>query len=92
MLWNAKNGCLKIDDIDMDYVSFGHGNKVLIVLPGLSDGLLTVKGKALLLAKPYVDFFKNSAIIISVKGRGAESADPMSVVAFAHVAEWISTN
>ncbi len=62
MLWNAKNGCVKIDDIDMDYVSFGHGNKVLIVLPGLSDGLLTVKGKALLLAKPYVDFFKNYTV------------------------------
>ena len=57
MFWNVKNGCVKIDDTEMDYVSFGHGSKVFIVLPGLSDGLLTVKGKALLLAKPYVNFF-----------------------------------
>jgi hypothetical protein len=30
--------------------------------------------------------------MISVKGRGAESADPMSVVAFADPAGWPSTN
>lgn len=41
----------------MDYVSFGHGDRTLILLPGLSDGLATVKGKALLLAKPYTPFF-----------------------------------
>lgn len=36
---------------------FGHGDRALILLPGLSDGLATVKGKALLLAKPYTPFF-----------------------------------
>lgn len=41
----------------MNYVSFGHGDRALILLPGLSDGLATVKGKALLLAKPYTPFF-----------------------------------
>lgn len=62
MFWNAKNGCVKIDDTDMNYVSFGHGSKAFIVLPGLSDGLLTVKGKALFLAKPYVKFFDNYTV------------------------------
>lgn len=64
MLWNAKNGCVRIDDTDMNYVSFGHGSKAFVVLPGLSDGLLTVKGKALLLAKPYVNFFDNYTVYI----------------------------
>ena len=62
MLWNAKNGSVKVDNTDMHYVSFGHGSKKLIVLPGLSDGLLTVKGKALLLASPYMKFFKDYTV------------------------------
>ena len=48
-----KNGCVSVGDTDMYYASFGKGNKTLIVLPGLSDGLSTVKGKALLLSSPY---------------------------------------
>lgn len=57
MLWNAKNGEVKLGDMEMSYVSFGKGEKAFILLPGLSDGLATVKGKALLLAKPYSCFF-----------------------------------
>ena len=57
MLWNAKNGEVSVGDTSMSYVSFGHGGRALILLPGLSDGLATVKGKALLLAKPYSLFF-----------------------------------
>lgn len=57
MLWNAKNGQVPVGDTEMSYVSFGYGDKTLILLPGLSDGLMTVKGKALLLAKPYKMFF-----------------------------------
>lgn len=43
MLWNAKNGCVRIGDADMDYVSFERGTDNLIILPGLGDGLMTVK-------------------------------------------------
>ena len=57
-----KNGCIAIRDTDMYYVSFGKGNKNLVVLPGLSDGLATVKGKAFLLASPYRHFFKNYTV------------------------------
>ena len=46
----------------MDYVSFGFGPKTLVLLPGLSDGLATVKGKALLLAKPYRLFFREYTV------------------------------
>ena len=47
------NGSIKIGDTEMYYVSFGTGKKQLVVLPGLSDGLATVKGKAWLLSAPY---------------------------------------
>ena len=57
-----KNGCVAIHDTDMYYVSFGSGNKNLVVLPGLSDGLATVKGKAILLASSYRRFLKNYTV------------------------------
>lgn len=57
MLWNAKNGEVSIGNTKMAYASFGHGSHAFILLPGLSDGLATVRGKALLLAKPYTSFF-----------------------------------
>ena len=57
-----KNGSVKIADTTMDYVSFGHGPKKAILIPGLSDGLATVKGKALLLAPPYKEFFDRFTI------------------------------
>ncbi len=57
MLWNAKNGSVPVDDTQMSYVCFGHGPKHFVLLPGLSDGLTTVKGKAVMLARPYQKFF-----------------------------------
>lgn len=57
MIWNAKNGEIALGSTKMSYVRFGRGKRVLILLPGLSDGLTTVRGKALLLAKPYSLFF-----------------------------------
>lgn len=53
MLLNAQNNRINIDNTDMDYVSFGKGKKPLIMLPGLGDGLSTVKGMALPLAVTY---------------------------------------
>ena len=64
MLWNAKNGTVSIGSTEMNYVSFGLGSKVLILLPGLSDGLTTVKGKAMLLAVPYKLFFKEYKVFM----------------------------
>lgn len=62
MLWNAKNGRVSVGDTDMHYVSFGRGKKAFVLLPGLSDGLATVKGKALMLAKPYKMFFESYTV------------------------------
>ncbi|MBP5198169.1 MAG: alpha/beta hydrolase [Lachnospiraceae bacterium] len=47
------NGSVSVLDTEMYYVSFGKGKKDLVVLPGLSDGLTTVKGKAKILSIPY---------------------------------------
>ena len=59
-----KNGCIAIGKTDMYYVSFGTGEKKLVVLPGLSDGLATVKGKALILASPYRRFFRDYTVFM----------------------------
>ena len=64
MIWNAKNGTVLVGNTEMNYAAFGSGNKVLILLPGLSDGLATVKGKALLLAAPYRLFFKDYTVFM----------------------------
>ena len=64
MIWNAKNGTVPIGNTELCYASFGSGNKVLILLPGLSDGLATVDGKALFLAAPYKLFFKDYTLFM----------------------------
>ena len=53
MFWNAKNGRIHIGDTEMDYISFGRGNKDLIMIPGVGDGLTTVKGLAVPMAFLY---------------------------------------
>lgn len=53
MLYHAKNATLWAGDISMDYVRFGNGPEPLVVIPGLGDGLKTVKGAALPLAVMY---------------------------------------
>ena len=57
-----KNGSVKIGNTEMYYVSFGNGRRNLIVLPGLSDGLATVKGKAWILSAPYRKFFRDYTV------------------------------
>lgn len=64
MLLHAKNGSIRIGDTDMDYVSFGKGNNVLIMLPGLADGLATVKGMALTLALTYRAYARDYSVYV----------------------------
>ena len=53
MFWNAKNGRIRIGNTEMDYISFGRGNKNLIMIPGVGDGLTTVRGLAVPIAFLY---------------------------------------
>lgn len=53
MFYHAHNGSVRVGNSEMDYVSFGNGNKNLIMLPGLGDGLSTVKGMAFVFSMMY---------------------------------------
>lgn len=44
---------------DVDYISFGKGKKDLIIIPGLSDGINTIKGKGRLLSWYYRQYKKD---------------------------------
>ena len=91
MLWNAKNGQVPLDRSVMPFVSFGRGEKALILLPGLSDGLMTVSGKALLLAKPYRPYFDRYTVYMfsrrdplpkgcSIRDMAADQARAMGLI------------
>ena len=58
----SKSGSVKIGNTDMNYVAFGNSKKALVVMPGLSDGLATVKGKGWILATPYKPYFKDYSV------------------------------
>ena len=62
MFWNAKNGVVKFRDTDMDCIRFGSGEKILIMLPGLGDGLRTMKGTAIPFAAMYRMFAKDFTV------------------------------
>ena len=62
MIPTAKNRKGFLDNGDMDYIRFGRGEKVLILLPGLGDGLTTVKGTALPMALMYRVFSKDYTV------------------------------
>lgn len=64
MFWNAENGCVKIGDTNMDYITFGKGSTVLIMIPGLGDGLTTVKGMAAIMAFTYRMYARDYKIYI----------------------------
>ena len=62
MGYNAKNGTLKMVGGEMDYIRFGTGERVLVMLPGLGDGLRTVKRTALPMAAMYRGFCKEFTV------------------------------
>ncbi len=62
MFLNAKSHTLPLNETTMDYVSFGRGDKPLILIPGLSFN--RVKGAALSLAFIYRLFAKNYTVYV----------------------------
>lgn len=62
MFLNAENGCAEFDGVKMDYIKFGYGKKKAIFLPGVGDGLRTVKGLALPFALLYRKFAKDFTV------------------------------
>ena len=62
MFWSAKEGTVHIKDSYVDYVTFGSGKKILILIPGLS--VKGVKGTAIPLAFMYRIFAKDYKIYV----------------------------
>jgi len=79
MLYGAKNGRVKFPDAEMDYLRFGTGKEVLIMLPGLGDGLRSSYGMALPMALLYRMYAKDYTVyMFSRKNRmpaGCTTAD-----------------
>ena len=62
MLYNAENGQVNIGSSVMDYIKFGKGGKNIVMIPGLGDGMKTVKGLALPMAVMYRQFAKDFTV------------------------------
>ena len=64
MPYNAKNEEIKIDNTSAYYISFGEGNKNLIIIPGVGDGFKTVKGMAMPFSVMYKIFAKEYKVYV----------------------------
>ena len=65
----AKNACLRLSDGDMDTIRFGSGARTLVMLPGVGDGLKTVKGMALPFALLYRKLAKDYTVYVFSRRR-----------------------
>ncbi len=82
---NAKNGNIKINGHDFDYISFGSGRDALIMLPGVGDGFKTAKGVAVPFAYMYRMFADSFRVYVFSRRNGlphgftsADMADDLS--------------
>ena len=75
-MYKAKNGRLHLETGDMDYIRFGQGERILVMLPGVGDGLKTVKGMALPFAFLYRAMVRDFTVYVF--SRRVELAPHMS--------------
>ena len=66
---NVKYVNIMIDEANIDYVCFGHGKKYLIIIPGVGDGLKSVRGLANYYAHKYKAFSKDYKVYIISRRR-----------------------
>ena len=69
MMLNAKNGTVQLHDGEMDYVCFGTGARILVMIPGLGDALRSVKGTAVPVAMLYRCFAKDFTVYMFSRKR-----------------------
>lgn len=90
-LANIKNLTVPVQGREMDCACFGSGGRSMVVIPGLSDGLMTVKGRAWLLAGPYRRFWEEFTVYVcsrsnelpegfSIRDMASELAEAMGVL------------
>ncbi len=76
---HARNGTLQMDGTQMDYIVFGRGERTLVMIPGLGDGLKSVRGLAIPFAVMYRKFAKTHRVYMfsrkRVVPRGITSRD-----------------
>lgn len=70
MMWKAKNESIETEGYRTDYISFGSGEKNLIFIPGVGDGMKTVKGTAVLFAFMYRMFAKKYKVYVFSRKNG----------------------
>ena len=70
MLYSAKNGTVDLGGAEMEYIRFGTGKKILVMLPGLGDSLRSMKGMALPLAVMYRMFAGEFTVYVFGRRRG----------------------
>lgn len=65
MFYSARGGTVAVDGANMDYITFGKsGGPVLVMIPGLGDGLRTVHGLALPFAAIYRQYAKRFQVYV----------------------------
>lgn len=62
MFYHAKSKTIQMGNTSMDYITFGTGEKNLIMIPGVGDGLRTTKGLAIPMALLYGKFAKDYTV------------------------------
>ncbi len=62
MAMHAKNGTVKVNGRQLPYVRFGSGAETLAVIPGVGDGLKTVKGMAAPMALMYPTLWRRFTV------------------------------
>ena len=72
MVFQAKNGRIRMDNTEMDFVVFGEGSKNLVLIPGIGDGLKTVRGMALLFSILYRQYAKSYRVYVFSRKRKLE--------------------
>lgn len=63
-MFNAKNGQVNINGETTEYISFGNGDKTVVIIPGVGDGLKTVKGMAIPFAFLYRELAKDFRVYV----------------------------
>lgn len=66
---HARNGSVELPTGTQDYIRFGNGAKTMIMLPGVGEGLKTVKGMALPFALLYRSLAKDFTVYVFSRRR-----------------------
>lgn len=72
----VERGTVRGEGWEMDHIRFGAGGRVLVILPGLGDGLRTVRETALPLAAACREYGRERKVYLFSRRRGLEPGPP----------------